>query len=247
MCGIVCCVGKRDAVPILLEGLLRLEYRGYDSSGIAVQNRGPLHVIRSVGKIGNLQAKVATVPLSGQTGIGHTRWATHGKPTESNAHPHSDCTGSFAVVHNGIIENYAFLRQELHRRGHKFQSETDTEAIVHLLEEDWDGNLESTLRRTISQLRGTFGLAERCNHAPETIALARRGSPLLLGIGNGEMFAASDVSAILPHTNQVIYLEDEDLAVLRPSSYEINSLKGVPIQRDRQTVEWNIAKSSSSR
>ncbi len=241
MCGIVCYVGKRDAVPILLEGLQRLEYRGYDSSGIAVQNHGPVQVVRSVGKIGNLQAKVATAPLSGQTGIGHTRWATHGKPTETNAHPHSDCTGSFAVVHNGIIENYAFLRQELHRRGHKFQSETDTEVIAHLLEENWDGNLESTLRKSISQLRGTFGLGVLSTHAPGTIALARRGSPLLLGVGKGEMFAASDVSAILPHTNQVIYLEDEDLAVLHPSSYEITSLKGIPIRRDQQTVEWDIA------
>lgn len=241
MCGIVCYVGKRDAAPILLEGLDRLEYRGYDSSGIAIQNHGRVQVVRSVGKIGNLQAKVANAPLAGQTGIGHTRWATHGKPTETNAHPHSDCTGSFVVVHNGIIENYSFLRQELQRRGHKFQSETDTEVIAHLLEENWDGNLESTLRKTISRLRGTFGLAVLSTHAPDTIVLARRGSPLLLGIGNGEMFAASDVSAILPHTNQVIYLEDEDLAVLRPCSYEITSLKGVPIQRDQQTVEWNIA------
>ncbi|HEV8132296.1 MAG TPA: glutamine--fructose-6-phosphate transaminase (isomerizing) [Acidobacteriota bacterium] len=241
MCGIVCYTGKRDAVPILLDGLYRLEYRGYDSSGIAVLDHGPLQLVRSAGKIANLQSKLATASLKGQTGIGHTRWATHGKPTEANAHPHPDCTGDFVVVHNGIIENYSFLRKELQSRGHHFQSETDTEVIAHLLEENWKGDLGSAFRETISLLAGTFGLAILSRQAPETVMLARRGSPLLLGVGHGEMFAASDVSAILPYTNQVIYLEDNDLAELHPSSYEISSVKGVPIQRDQQTVEWDIA------
>ncbi|HEY2931919.1 MAG TPA: glutamine--fructose-6-phosphate transaminase (isomerizing) [Acidobacteriota bacterium] len=240
MCGIVCYIGKRDAVPILLEGLYRLEYRGYDSSGIAVRDDGPIKVIRAVGKIDSLQSRLSTEPVHGNVGIGHTRWATHGKPTECNAHPHADCAGNFAVIHNGIIENYCELRGELERRGHKFRSETDTETIAHLLEQNWDGDLQSTTRRTLRMLSGTFGLAIISNHAPDTIMLARRGSPLLLGIGNGEMFAASDVSAILRHTNQVIYLEDDDMAVLHSFGYQISSLKGVPVQRDRQTVEWDI-------
>ncbi|MBI2821777.1 MAG: glutamine--fructose-6-phosphate transaminase (isomerizing), partial [Acidobacteria bacterium] len=241
MCGIICYVGKREAVPILLEGLHRLEYRGYDSSGIAVQNQGPIEVVRSVGRIENLQARLAAGAPHGQTGIGHTRWATHGRPSEANAHPHSDCSGSFVVAHNGIIENYASLRQGLQRRGHSLRSETDTEVIAHLLEENWNGDLASTVRSAISLLTGTFGLAILSSHVPDAVVLARRGSPLLLGIGQGEMFAASDVSAILRHTNQVIYLQDEDMAVLRPSTYEISSLQGTPVLRDRQTVEWEVA------
>ncbi|MBI4455517.1 MAG: glutamine--fructose-6-phosphate transaminase (isomerizing) [Acidobacteria bacterium] len=241
MCGIVCYVGKRDAVPILLEGLYRLEYRGYDSSGIAVRNHGPIQVVRAAGKIANLQSKLDGLAPRGSTGIGHTRWATHGKPTESNAHPHSDCSGNFAVVHNGIIENYAAIRQWLQQRGHKFQSETDTEVIAHLVEENWDGELASTVRKIVPGLAGTFGVAIISSYAPNEIVLARRGSPLLLGIGNSEMFAASDVAAILRHTNQVIYLEDEDLAILHSSSYEISSLQGVPVVRDPHTVDWDIA------
>lgn len=241
MCGIVGYTGNRNAVPILLEGLQRLEYRGYDSAGIAVQDHGAIHVVRSAGKIERLQDKLAGVRLPGQTGIGHTRWATHGKPTELNAHPHSDCGGNFVVIHNGIIENYSLIKRGLQERGHRFKSETDTEVIAHLLEENWDGDLASTVRSAVSLLAGTFGLAILSAFAPEIIALARRGSPLLLGIGKNEMFAASDVSAIRRHTNQVIYLEDEDLAIITPSSYEVSSLQGAPVRRDQQTVEWEIA------
>jgi len=231
--------GKREATPILLEGLCRLEYRGYDSAGVAILNNGSLQVVRSVGKIENLQSRLAASPVHGQGGIGHTRWATHGKPSEQNAHPHIDCSGDFAVAHNGIIENYAALRRALQGR-HQLRSETDTEVIAHLLEETWDGDLKSTVQKTIAQLTGTFGLAVVSRHAPETIVLARRGSPLLLGVGKNEMFAASDVSAVLRHTNQVIYLEDEDVAVLHPSSYEISSLHGTPVARDPELVDWTI-------
>lgn len=242
MCGIVGYVGGRSATPILLEGLHRLEYRGYDSAGLALLTDGQIQVVRSVGRIDRLQEKVAGMELRGQTGIGHTRWATHGKPTESNAHPHSDCHGRFVVIHNGIIENYALIKRGLQERGHRFQSETDTEVIAHLLEENWDGDLASTVRKTTAALTGTFGLAILSSYVPGTIALARRGSPLLVGIGNEEMFGASDVAAILSHTKQVVYLEDEDLAILRATSYEISSLQqGTPIRRDQHTVEWEIA------
>jgi glutamine---fructose-6-phosphate transaminase (isomerizing) len=242
MCGIVGYVGGRQAVPLLLQGLRRLEYRGYDSAGLSIQVNGRLETRKSAGKITELekQLKNGGEP-KGTIGIAHTRWATHGAPTTSNAHPHTDEKGEFAVVHNGIIENAGTLRRKLEEVGHTFSSETDTEVIAHLIEEAFDGSLEAAVQAALQQVEGAYGLAIMSSRDPDKLVVARRGSPLLLGIGaGGEYYVASDVAAVLAQTRQVIYLDDGEMAVLRPDGYETLSLVGGPVTKEVKQVSWDL-------
>src|SRR5689334_5073548 len=212
MCGIVGYIGPKNAVPLLVDGLKRLEYRGYDSAGVAVMNGHGLETRRAAGKIAKLEAAIAASTVSGQCGIAHTRWATHGPPTEYNAHPHTSCDGTIAVVHNGIIENANALKRSLEQAGHKFKSETDTEVLAHLVEELYDGRLEDAVIEALRRVEGTYGIAVVSEKEPQKIVAARHGSPLLVGVGDGEYFVASDVAAILNHTRDVVYLDDGDVA-----------------------------------
>ncbi|MHB8842702.1 MAG: glutamine--fructose-6-phosphate aminotransferase, partial [Candidatus Aquicultor sp.] len=238
MCGIVGCIGQRDTVPMLINGLKRLEYRGYDSAGIAVVNGG-ISVVRRLGKLQELEDALLTGAPSGQIGIGHTRWATHGKPSEENAHPHLDCTGDLAVVHNGIIENYIALKEELQARGHTFGSETDTEVIAHLVEEKYDGNLLEAVKAAIKELRGSFALAVISKHEPDRIIAARKDSPLILGIGEGENFIASDVPAVLGSTRSVIFLDNDEIAEVTCDSVKITTFDDIAVDREIFTVNWD--------
>ena len=235
MCGIVGYVGKKSVVPVILEGLRRLEYRGYDSAGIAVCGNGEgLQLRRAEGKLRNLEEAIRQKPLEGTYGIGHTRWATHGRPTEENAHPHRDCTGKIVVVHNGIVENYLGLKKKLIEEGHKFTTETDTEIIAHLVEKHSapSGNgrpsLEDAVRNTIKQLSGVFALAVISTDDPNKIVAARNGPPAVIGMGNGEYFVASDVPAILHHTRDIFFLADGDMAVVTPNGVELTDFDGKP-------------------
>jgi glucosamine--fructose-6-phosphate aminotransferase (isomerizing) len=239
MCGIVGYIGPQEATEVLLEGLSRLEYRGYDSAGIAVITEGKLNIRRSVGKIVNLYEAVRDAPLEGSRGLGHTRWATHGKPSEENAHPHRDCTGKLVVVHNGIIENYRTLRQELAGSGHTMASETDTEVIVHLVESHFKGNLEEAVRETIGQLEGVYALAVMHADDPDTLVAARSGPPLVVGLGEGEMFIASDIPAVLHHTRQFVYLEDGQIASVTADKIRLTDLEGAEVAIDPVTVPWD--------
>src|SRR5271165_5058298 len=215
MCGIVGYVGKKEVVPIIIEGLRRLEYRGYDSAGIAVAGNGDkLQIRRAEGKLRNLEEAIRLKPLDGTYGIGHTRWATHGRPTEENAHPHRDCTGRLVVVHNGIVENYLQLKHELTAEGHKFVTETDTEVIAHLVEKYFEGNLENAVRDAVRKLTVVFALSVISSKDPNKIVAARSGPPVVVGLGDGEYFVASDVPAILSHTRDMFFLADGDMAVL---------------------------------
>jgi len=221
MCGIVGYVGRAEAVPILLEGLRRLEYRGYDSAGVATLEEGIISVRKEVGRIDDLRKAIGKNPIGGTAGISHTRWATHGKVTRENAHPHFDRSGKLALVHNGVIENYASLRAQMEEEGHQFQSQTDTEVLAHLVGRAFDrstertqGALVSALREALQLVTGTYGIAIVHAELPGLIIGARRGSPLVLGIGKGEHFLASDVSAIVGHTRDVVYLNDYEIAVL---------------------------------
>ncbi|MFQ5689635.1 MAG: glutamine--fructose-6-phosphate transaminase (isomerizing) [Gemmatimonadota bacterium] len=249
MCGIVGYVGDRDAAPLLVEGLRRLEYRGYDSAGIAVDGGGEIQVRKCAGKIAGLHDLVLTHPVSGNTGIAHTRWATHGPPTELNAHPHVDCEKSIALVHNGIIENFDTLRRKLSELGHRFVTETDTEVLAHLIEEAFEGNLEQAVAAALTQVEGTYGLAVISSRDPRKIVVARRAAPLLLGIsenGEGASFVASDVAAVLGHTRQVIYLDDGELAILRPGGCELLSALDSPggrrpIEKEISHVAWDLS------
>src|SRR5687767_6054741 len=201
MCGIIGYLGPKEVVPILIEGLRRLEYRGYDSAGVAVVRNGQIERRRSAGKLANLEQAIDTEPLSGVYGVGHTRWATHGRPTEENAHPHQDCTGRIVVVHNGIIENYLDLKRELQKLGHTFVTETDSEVIAHLLEHEMaEGNLEAAARRSLLQMRGLFAFVAISTSDPEKIVAVRNGPPVVVGLGDGEFFVASDTPALLSHT-----------------------------------------------
>ncbi len=241
MCGIVCYLGRRDALPILVEGLRRLEYRGYDSSGLALFSNGQIRSVRAVGKIQSLELLLKDNPPAGNCGIAHTRWATHGEPSVENAHPHPDCRAHIHVIHNGIIENFQSLRSELELKGHRFTSETDTEVLAHLVEECFEGRLEDAVMKALRRVSGAFGIGVICQDDPGKIVVARRGSPLILGIGDGEIFAASDVTALVTHTRQVVYLQDDDLAVLTDDSYRISNLQDQPIRRDHHTVDWDVA------
>ncbi|HSL71437.1 MAG TPA: hypothetical protein VK864_14415, partial [Longimicrobiales bacterium] len=242
MCGIVGYIGDRTAVPLLIQGLRRLEYRGYDSAGLTVQVNGHLETQKAVGKIAELEKMLSNGHQPKSTiGIAHTRWATHGAPNERNAHPHTDCTGDIAVVHNGIIENASTLRQKLEALGHKFTSETDTEVIAHLIEQAFNGNLEEAVRAALLQIEGAYGLAIMSAKDPGKIVVARLGSPLLLGIGQqGEYYVASDVAAILAETNQVVYLDDGEMAVLSRNGYQTFALRGGPVTKEVAQVTWDL-------
>src|SRR6202166_1884266 len=247
MCGIVGYVGKKSVVPIIIEGLRRLEYRGYDSAGIAVAGNGTgLQLRRAEGKLRNLEEAIRLNPLDGSYGIGHTRWATHGRPTEENAHPHRDCTGKIVVVHNGIVENYLSLKKKLTEEGHKFTTETDTEIIAHLIEKysKSSGNekrpaLEDAVRQAAKQLSGVFALAVISSDEPNKIVAARNGPPAVIGLGNDEYFVASDVPAILYHTRDLFFLGDVDLAVITPAGVQLTDFDGRPIRREVQHVTWD--------
>ncbi|HUO61387.1 MAG TPA: glutamine--fructose-6-phosphate transaminase (isomerizing), partial [Candidatus Acidoferrales bacterium] len=246
MCGIVGYVGKKRVVPVILEGLKRLEYRGYDSAGIAVAGNGDgLQVRRAEGKLRNLEEVIRLKPIDGTYGIGHTRWATHGRPSEENAHPHRDCTGKIVVVHNGIVENYMPLKKKLREEGHTFRTETDTEIIAHLIEKFYlhenEGkvSLEEAVRKTVKLLTGVFALAVISTDEPNKIVAARNGPPAVIGLGNDEYFVASDVPAILYHTRNLFFLGDGDLAVLTPNGVTLSDFDGKPIQREVQHITWD--------
>jgi len=240
MCGIVGYVGAQRAVPIILDGLKRLEYRGYDSAGIAVyRDDETLGVRRASGKLRNLEDVLQIDPVDGCYGIGHTRWATHGRPTEENAHPHRDCTGDIVVVHNGIVENYLPLKEQLQREGHVFKTQTDTEVIAHLVEKYFDGNLESAVRQAVKQLRGVFALSVLCRRDPHKIVAAREGPPVVIGLGKSEYFVASDVPAILGHTRDMFFLADGDMAILTPGGVQLSDFNGNQVKRAVQHVLWD--------
>ena len=240
MCGIVGYIGDRGASPLLLDGLKRLEYRGYDSAGIAVLNGHGVEMRKAAGKISRLEAALASSPIEGNLGIAHTRWATHGAPTECNAHPHMDCKGNIAVVHNGIIENSTTLKAQLIERGHKFVSEPDTEVLAHLIEEAFDGNLEDAVIEALWQVEGTYGIAVVSGQDKNKIVAARKGSPLLIGLGDGEYYVASDASAILAQTREVVYLDDGDLAVLTRDGYRVIDLRAKELDRSVHKIEWDL-------
>ncbi|HZT33497.1 MAG TPA: glutamine--fructose-6-phosphate transaminase (isomerizing) [Bryobacteraceae bacterium] len=240
MCGIVGYIGTRKAVPIILEGLKRLEYRGYDSAGLAVYDDGDcLSVRRAQGKLRNLEDAIRMNPVDGSFGIGHTRWATHGRPTEENAHPHRDCKGEIVVVHNGIVENYLSLKQQLQAEGHRFQTETDTEVIAHLVEKNFRGNLEEAVRQAVKQLTGVFALAVIARSDPHKIVAARSGPPVVIGLGDNEYFVASDVPAILHHTRDMFFLADGDMAVLTEDGVRLSDFDGRPVNRQVSHILWD--------
>ncbi|MEN8376108.1 MAG: glutamine--fructose-6-phosphate transaminase (isomerizing) [Gemmatimonadota bacterium] len=242
MCGIVGYVGQREAVPLLVEGLRRLEYRGYDSAGVSVLNGKGLSTAKAAGKISELETLLGNGHrMTGSCGIGHTRWATHGAPTQVNAHPHTACDGDVSVVHNGIIENAGTLRQKLEALGHTFTTETDTESVAHLIEEAYDGDLPEAVRAALGHVEGTYGIAVVSSLHPGTIVVARNGSPLVLGIGEeGENFVASDVAAILEHTRNVIYLDDGEMAVVTADGYDISHIRGGPITKEIEHISWDL-------
>ena len=240
MCGIIGYIGTRGATPLLLEGLKRMEYRGYDSAGVAVMNGSGVETRKAAGKISELERALAASPVHGDMGIGHTRWATHGVPNQCNAHPHIDCKGNIAVVHNGIIENSGTLKKELIAHGHVFVSDTDTEVIAHLIEEAFDGNLEDAVIEALWQIEGTYGIAVVSSQDRNKIVAARKGSPLLIGLGEGEYYVASDVSAILAQTREVVYLDDGDVAVLTREGYTILNQRAQQLERGVSKIDWNL-------
>ena len=243
MCGIIGYIGKKEALPILLDGLRRLEYRGYDSAGVAIQNGRNIQAVRAVGKVAVLAKRCEGKKLGGTVGIGHTRWATHGKPLEKNAHPHADCTGRFAIVHNGIIENHEELKEELKRQKHRFTSDTDSEVVAHLIEEEYrrTQNFERAVQSSLRKLRGTYGLAAISSLEPGKIIAARLGAPICIGAGEGENFVASDVSPLLPYTRQVLYLKDGETGILTEKEYRVCTLDDRTITRKVETVLWSEA------
>ncbi len=240
MCGIVGYIGPRKAVPIILDGLKRLEYRGYDSAGLAVLDGGDcMAVRRASGKLRNLEDVLKLNPVDGPYGIGHTRWATHGRPTEENAHPHRDCHGDIVVVHNGIVENYLALKRQLIEEGHKFVTETDTEVIAHLVEKYYDGNLENAVRDAVRKLTGVFALSVISRKDPNKIVAARSGPPVVVGLGEGEYFVASDVPAILSHTRDMFFLADGDVAVLTREGVHLTDFNGRVVKRHVSRILWD--------
>jgi glucosamine--fructose-6-phosphate aminotransferase (isomerizing) len=241
MCGIVGYTGPRDAGPILMEGLRRLEYRGYDSAGIAlVDGHGDLFVEKRAGKLGNLRTAIAERTPHAALGLAHTRWATHGRPNDVNAHPQVDCTGRITVIHNGIIENFQALRDGLEARGHTLVSETDTEAIAHLIEEAYDGDIAEASRVALRQLDGAYALAIMHRDENDRLVGARKDVPLIVGVGEGESFLASDVAAILGDTRKVIFLEEGDVADLTPDRVIVTDVEGRPVERVVETIDWTV-------
>jgi glucosamine--fructose-6-phosphate aminotransferase (isomerizing) len=243
MCGIVGYVGERDAVPIILDSLRRLEYRGYDSAGIAViDGDGQLGGTKAEGKLGRLAERLESEPLHGSVGIGHTRWATHGRPSDANAHPHLDCRQNVAVIHNGIIENYAGLRDRLLADGHAFRSETDSEVIAHLIEEQDEGDIVVAVRKILTQLQGAYALGVIASGSPDRLVFARSGaSPLVVGIGKDEMFVASDTPAILQYTRKQLILRENEMVVVERGGYELTDFEGNPIEREVQQIMWDAS------
>lgn len=238
MCGIVGYIGQQDTISMLINGLKRLEYRGYDSAGIAIIN-SEVSVVRRLGKLRELETALLEDMPASLIGIGHTRWATHGKPSEENAHPHRDCTGNIAVVHNGIIENYISLKEDLQSRGHTFTSETDTEVIAHLIEEKYDGNLLEAVKAAIKELKGSFAIAVIGKGEPDKIIAARKDSPLILGVGQGENFIASDIPAVLGSTREIILLDNDELAEVTCDSIRVYDAQDMVVEREVFTVQWD--------
>lgn len=240
MCGIIGYLGPKPVVSVVLDGLRRLEYRGYDSAGIAVVHDGQIDIRRSAGKLINLENAIQAWPLAGEYGLGHTRWATHGRPTEENAHPHRDGSGRIVVVHNGIIENYLEIKRELVAEGHKFESETDTEVVAHLVQKEWKGDgLENAVLRAMKRVRGLFALVLLSADDPNKLVAVRNGPPIVVGIGDGESFVASDVPAVLSHTRDVVFMEDRDMAILTPTGVTFQTLDGTVVQRKPTRVLWD--------
>src|SRR4051812_17245854 len=240
MCGIIGYIGSKQVVPVLIDGLRRLEYRGYDSAGVAVVRNGEIDLRRSAGKLARLEEVIAGTPIDGEYGIGHTRWATHGRPTEENAHPHRDCTGRIVVVHNGIIENYLDLKQQLQKEGHRFVTETDTEIVAHLVEREMkDDGLENAVRRALLYMRGLFALVLISADDPDKIVTVRNGPPIVVGLGDGEFFVASDIPAILSHTRDVVFLGDEQMAVITRSGVEFTDYAGSGVAAKSTRVSWD--------
>ncbi len=243
MCGIVGYIGQKKACPILLEGLRRLEYRGYDSSGMAILDGQKMRTVKAVGKVCNLEDKIGDRDFAGTIGIAHTRWATHGKPSDKNSHPHADCSGDISLVHNGIIENYLELKKDLEKKGHKFTSETDSEVVAHQIEElNKKLGYEEAVFATLKMIRGTYGLAILNAQEPDKIIVARNGSPLVLGVGNGEYVIASDVSAIIRHTQQVVYLEDGEVAIIKADGYVVKTIQNKTKTKEVTQLDWSLEK-----
>jgi len=241
MCGIVGYIGDKSAVSVLMVGLTKLEYRGYDSAGVAVINGGHVQVRKRVGKLQALADSLKEDPIDGRVGIGHSRWATHGEPSELNAHPHNDCTGRLYVVHNGIIENYHELRDELLAAGHRFASATDTESVAHLIEANYQGDLVDAVRQALARVRGSFALVVLSQDEPDKLVVARRQSPLLLGIGHGENFVASDVPALLRYTRDIVFLDDDEMAVVTKDTVEVADLEGRAHRKAAVHIDWDAA------
>src|SRR5882724_3603930 len=246
MCGIVGYIGSKNASTVLMEGLHRLEYRGYDSAGVAIINGKGIQLRRSPGKLSVLEDVLKKDPLKGTIGLGHTRWATHGRPSEENAHPHTCCKNKIVVVHNGIIENYVELKNQLIAKGHQFKSQTDTEVLAHLVEEAYKGDLAKAVLATLKQVQGSYAIGVLSSDEPNRFIAARKDSPLVLGIGDKETFLASDVPALLPYTRKVIFLEDGDVAELTQNGVTIFDLDGKPLKRDVKTIEWNALMAEKS-
>jgi glucosamine--fructose-6-phosphate aminotransferase (isomerizing) len=239
MCGIFGYVGPRDPIPLIMDGLKCLEYRGYDSAGVAVVEDGRLQVRRASGKLKNLQDLLSKEPVHGQFGLGHTRWATHGRPTEENAHPHRDCTGRIVVAHNGIIENYLTLKRSLIEEGHKFTTETDTEIIAHLIEKHFKGNLEDAVQKTLGQLKGLFAFIALSADDPQKIVAVREGAPLVVGAVDGEGFVASDVPALLPHTRSILFLDEHEVATIGRNGIKLMNSAGKALEPKFQRITWD--------
>jgi glucosamine--fructose-6-phosphate aminotransferase (isomerizing) len=239
MCGIIGYVGPRDIVPIIVDGLKKLEYRGYDSAGIAVVEKGKINRRRVKGKIAELEKSLNEEPLTGRYGVGHTRWATHGRPSEENAHPHQDCTGSLVVVHNGIIENYLQLKNHLQQEGHAFQTETDTEVIAHLIEEYYENSLEEAVRHALGELEGDFAIAVVSVKDPDKIVAAKMGPPVVVGIGENEFFVCSDLNPLISHTNEIVFLQDGEMAVVEPTGVRFSDFSGNEVAKEPEHLTWN--------
>ncbi len=246
MCGIVGYIGNKSVVPVLMAGLKRLEYRGYDSAGLAVLKDDRIQVVKESGKLAALDAKINKINLDSTIGIGHTRWATHGEPNQNNAHPHIDTKGNIALIHNGIIENYATLRKMLTNKGHIFKTDTDTEVASHLIEEFYDGDFESAFHNALAEIEGTYGFAVISRHDPDKIYVARQGSPLVVGLGDNEYFLASDVSAIVAHTRSVFYLEDGETAILSRDGIITKSRALEIVDKDVEEITFDISQIEKS-
>ncbi len=239
MCGIIGYIGPKNIVPLLIDGLKKLEYRGYDSAGIAVVDSGKLYLQRVKGKINELESTLEGETVSGRYGLGHTRWATHGRPSEENAHPHRDCTGSIVVVHNGIIENYLTVKKKLEEEGHAFVTETDSEVIAHLIEKYFEGNLEGAVQKALDELEGNFAISVISTEDEEKIVAAKSGPPVVVGIGEGEYLVSSDINPLLSHTQDIVFLEDHEMAIIRKDGVEFRDFNGNPLEKKRERLAWN--------